>query len=85
MATKASVCAAEYVDKYSQSTSEPRGTLRAYKVVQITDIFGNTRMRKVSLGSDYSVNLENAQRLVNTARAADADPGSIGAHLVIGL
>jgi hypothetical protein len=85
MATKASVSTVPEYDSPYPQTREARGTLRAYKMVQITDLFGNTRMRKVSLGGIYSIDFENAQKTVNTARAADNDPGSIGAHLVIGL
>jgi hypothetical protein len=76
--------APEYVDSYSQPT-EARGSLKAYKMIQVTDIFGNIRMRKVSLGGVYSIDFENAQKMISTARAADTDPGSICGNLVIGL
>jgi hypothetical protein len=67
------------------SISENRGHLRAYKMVTITDIFGKTRMRRVSLGTEYSVDLNTAKEMVDTARKADSEPGSIGAVFSIGL
>lgn len=61
------------------------GALRAYKMVAITDIFGNQRMRRVSLGNIFSVGLETAKDMVYKARAADTEPGSVCATFTIGL
>lgn len=61
------------------------GSLRAYKMVAITDIFGNQRMCRVSLGNMFSVGLETAKDMVYKARAADTEPGSVAATFTIGL
>ena len=48
-----------------------RGTVRAYTRVQITDLHGVTRMKRVSVGTDYSADLDTARSLVESARHAN--------------
>lgn len=50
-----------------------RGTVRAYTRVQITDLQGVTRMKRVSVGTDYHSDLDTARSLVDSARAANKD------------
>jgi hypothetical protein len=71
--------------KGSRMYSDTLGCLRAYKMITVTDIFGKTRMRKVSLGTEYSVKLDTAKEMVKVARNADSEPDSIGAVFSIGL
>lgn len=49
------------------------GYLTAYTWIEVTDIFGKTRMRKVSLGRDYNVPLDTARVLMEKARAAQPE------------
>lgn len=47
------------------------GTVRAYTRVQITDLQGVTRMKRVSIGTDYHSDLDTARSLVDSARRAN--------------
>jgi hypothetical protein len=51
---------------------EKTGRVSAGTFVQITDIFGKTRARRVSLGRVWGLTVADAQRMVNQARADNA-------------
>lgn len=44
------------------------GMLSAYSFVEVTDIFGNTKTRRISHGRVHCVRLSEAERMVKVAR-----------------
>lgn len=62
----------------------PNGFLTAFTYVEVTDIFGNTRIRKVCIGRAHNMQLDTARDLVSVAREKNADK-NISALFTIGL
>ena len=61
-------------DRVAQLNSKNvAGVLRACTFVKIKDIFGNTAMRRISLGTAYSMSLETARGIVDKARESNPD------------
>lgn len=48
-----------------------QGSLYAFTFVDVTDIFGQTRTRRVSLGRIHSVGLNTAKDMVKQARESN--------------
>ena len=51
--------------------SENVGTLKAFTRVPVTDIYGNSRYGRVSLGVAHCVTLDQAKDMVHSARQAN--------------
>jgi hypothetical protein len=51
--------------------SDPRGELRARKLLEVTDIFGNKRFRRISLGNAHFVKMDLAKSMVQNLRLAE--------------
>ena len=60
--------------------SDPQGELRARKLLEVTDIFGNKRFRRISLGTAHCVTMDHAKSMVQNLRLAE--PGALAEFTV---
>lgn len=61
------------------------GSLTAFTIVDVTDIFGQTRSRRVSLGKCHSLPLETAREMVKTARDSNKTTNPVLASFTLSL
>lgn len=73
------------MDSYSEAN---KGMLRAYKIIHVTDIWGVTRARRISLGRSYSETLDTAKDMISRVRVnntGDMSGEDIRAEIVFSL
>jgi hypothetical protein len=79
MATKVAT-----IHEVSPADYENRGYLRGFMFIEVTDLWGNKRFSRVTIGRAFGESLENAKKLIQTARENNPDK-SIGGRFIMDL
>jgi hypothetical protein len=79
MATKVNT-----VSEANPADYHDRGYLRGFMFIEVTDLWGNRKFSRVTIGRVFGESLENAKKLIETARTNNPDK-SIGGRFVMDL
>jgi len=63
---------------------ENHGSLNAFTYIEVTDLFGNKRLRRVLVGRDWNISLEKAKETMVNVREANSEI-HVHAEFKIGL
>jgi hypothetical protein len=79
MATKVAA-----IHEVQPSDYENRGYLRGFMFIEVTDLLGNKQFSRVTIGRAFGIPLEDAKKLIQTARENNPDK-SIGGRFILDL